>query len=100
MADRHAVSRLHHSGIGAGRDHRRRGPAGFGVTATVQKGLPGTSLEGVPSLLDIPLPLWQQPLFFAVGIAIVALALANRSPRKEAGPDSQYRLSAPAPQRH
>jgi hypothetical protein len=39
------------------------------------KGLPGTDLAGVPLLLGIPVPLWQQPLYFALGVVIFALAL-------------------------
>jgi hypothetical protein len=68
----------------------------LGLSPTVSKGLPGTNLEGVPRLLGVPLPLWQQPLFFGIGIAIVALAMSFG---KEAGHVSQHRF-APAPQRH
>lgn len=46
----------------------------LGLSPTIGKGLPGTNLEGVPALLGVPLPLWQQPLFFGIGVAIVALA--------------------------
>jgi hypothetical protein len=66
----------------------------LGLSPTVTKGLPGTNLEGVPALLGVPLPLWQQPLFFGIGIAIVALALSFG---KEAGYDSRYRLTTFAP---
>jgi hypothetical protein len=66
----------------------------LGLTATVGKGLPGTNLEGVPSLLSVPVPLWQQPLFFGIGIAIVVLAMSFG---QEAGHDSQYRLTTSAP---
>jgi hypothetical protein len=66
----------------------------LGLSPTISKGLPGTDLEGVPTLLGVPLPLWQQPLFFGIGIAIVALAMSFG---KEAGHDSQYRLVTSAP---
>jgi len=66
----------------------------LGLSPTIGKGLPGTNLEGVPALLGVPLPLWQQPLFFGIGVVIVALAL---SLGKEAGHVSQYRLTTSAP---
>ena len=47
----------------------------LGLKQVVDKGLPGTDLEGVPALLGIPVPLWLQPVYFALGIVIVALAL-------------------------
>ena len=46
-----------------------------GLRSAVGKGLPGVDLEGVPALLGVPVPLWQQPLYFALGIAIALLAL-------------------------
>jgi hypothetical protein len=47
----------------------------LGLRAAVDEGLPGTDLASVPTLLGIPLPLWQQPLYLALGIVIAALAL-------------------------
>jgi hypothetical protein len=47
----------------------------LGLAPTLGKGLPGTSLEGGPAPLGVPLPLWLQPAFFALGLVIVALAL-------------------------
>jgi hypothetical protein len=47
----------------------------LGLTPAVEKGLPGVSLEDVPLLLGVPVPLWLQPCYFALGIAIAALAL-------------------------
>ena len=51
----------------------------LGLTAAPGKGLPGTSLEGVPAPLGVPLPLWLQPAYFALGCVIVALALRLRA---------------------
>jgi hypothetical protein len=51
----------------------------LGLTAAPGKGLPGTSLEGVTTLLGVPLPLWLQPAFFVLGLVIVALALRLRA---------------------
>ena len=51
----------------------------LGLTAAPGKGLPGTSLEGVPAPLGVPLPLWLQPAYFALGLVIVALALRLRA---------------------
>ena len=42
--------------------------------APVGKGLPATDVTGIPAPLGIPLPLWQQPLFFLLGLAILVLA--------------------------
>jgi hypothetical protein len=46
-----------------------------GLRSAVGKGLPGVDLEGVPVWLGVPVPLWQQPLYFALGIVIMGLAL-------------------------
>jgi hypothetical protein len=46
----------------------------LGLKAVVDKGLPGTDLAGVPLLLGIPVPLWQQPVYFVLGIVVAALA--------------------------
>jgi hypothetical protein len=43
--------------------------------APVRKGLAGTDVTGIPAPLGIPLPLWQQPVFFAVGALVVVLAV-------------------------
>ena len=51
----------------------------LGLTAAPGKGLPGTSLEGVPAPLGVPLPLWLQPAYFALGLVIVALAVRLRA---------------------
>jgi hypothetical protein len=44
--------------------------------APITKGLPATDTTRIPAPLGIPLPLWQQPVFFLIGAAIFALALA------------------------
>jgi hypothetical protein len=41
----------------------------------VRKGLPATDVTGIPAPLGIPLPLWQQPVFFILGAVIFVLAL-------------------------
>ena len=45
---------------------------GLGPAVTVDK---YGSLEGIPMLLGVPLPLWLQPFYVVVGVLIVALAL-------------------------
>jgi TRAP-type C4-dicarboxylate transport system permease small subunit len=72
----------------------------IGLMPTLSKGLPGTNLDGVPTLLGVPLPLWQQPLFFGIGIAIIALALLLTTRGKEAVHDNQVHFAASAPWRH
>jgi hypothetical protein len=46
-----------------------------GPGPAVDKGLPSTVPGGVASMLGIPLPLWQQPLYLALGLVIATLAL-------------------------
>jgi hypothetical protein len=41
----------------------------------ISKGLPATDVTGIPAPLGIPLPLWQQPLFFLLGALVFILAL-------------------------
>jgi hypothetical protein len=57
----------------------------LGLTAAPGKGLPGTSLDGVPAPLGVPLPLWQQPAYFALGLVMAALALRLTTPRARRG---------------
>jgi hypothetical protein len=41
----------------------------------IAKGLPATNVSGIPAPLGVPLPLWQQPMFFVFGAVIFILAL-------------------------
>jgi hypothetical protein len=43
--------------------------------APVRKGLAGMDVTGIPAPLGIPLPLWQQLVFFALGALVVVLAV-------------------------
>jgi len=47
---------------------------GLGPTVAVER---FGSLEGIPSPLGVPLPLWLQPFYCVVGLLIIALALAT-----------------------
>ena len=47
----------------------------LGLLPALQKGLPTYEMGGVPTLLGIPVPLWLQPIYFLLGLVIVALAL-------------------------
>lgn len=52
----------------------------------ITKGLPATDVSGIPAPLGVPLPLWQQPVFFLFGLAIFVLALQLFRTRKSAEP--------------
>ena len=51
----------------------------------IRKGLPGSDVSGIPALLGIPLPLWQQPIYFLLGAIILVLAINLRQRRTYAG---------------
>jgi hypothetical protein len=42
----------------------------------ITKGLPATDVTGIPAPLGIPLPLWQQPVFFLLGAVMFLVALS------------------------
>lgn len=46
-----------------------------GLRASVGRGLPATDLVDVPVLLGVPLPLWLQPFYFALGFVIALQAM-------------------------
>jgi len=65
--------------------------------ATISKGLPGTDVTGIPAPLGIPLPLWQQPLFFLLGTVMFVLALGLwRERPSSAGGTHQSTADRPA----
>ncbi|MBI3971918.1 MAG: hypothetical protein HY332_11565 [Chloroflexi bacterium] len=51
----------------------------LGLRPDLGAGILGASLEGIPAPLGIPLPLWLQPFYFAIGVVIAALALRLRA---------------------
>ena len=50
----------------------------------IRKGLPATDVTGIPAPLGIPLPLWQQPVYFLLGAIILALAVGLWTPQRDA----------------
>ena len=50
----------------------------------IRKGLPATDVTGLPAPLGIPLPLWQQPIWFLLGAIILVLAVGLWTPRADA----------------
>ena len=50
----------------------------------IRKGLPATHVTGLPAPLGIPLPLWQQPIWFLLGAIILALAVGLWTPQRGA----------------
>jgi hypothetical protein len=64
--------------------------------APISKGLPATDLTSIPAPLGIPLPLWQQPVFFLLGtvIFVLALGLWRRDLRTQSPREQAHRLTS------
>ena len=58
---------------------------GFGV---ITKGLPGVDASGIPAPLGVPLPLWQQLIYFLMGALIATLGIRLWRARKSWSPTS------------
>jgi hypothetical protein len=63
----------------------------FGV-GPITKGLSGADVSVIPAPLGIPLPLWQQPIYFVLGGVILALGVGLR-PLKRDQTASMMRVS-------
>jgi hypothetical protein len=66
----------------------------------ITKGLPATDVSGIPAPLGVPLPLWQQPVFFLVGMVIFVLALQLWRPRKPTEPITRAGSTVRAARQH